>query len=1161
MRRPLTDIRLSKVNIPLLVAGAALVLVALLSRWVTIGSNQIDKTAPWWVPVVVGAVGALAIAWGVAAGRKQLPELRTARGFLGAPPKMPDPQRLVSRPTLSQQVAEALRVGGGTVALTGIGGAGKSTLAAGACLDRRVGRRFRDGVTWLEASPGQDPVALLAGLGRRLGLPKSKSGFTTVKKGRDEIANVLRGKRMLIGVDNVSEPEPLEALTGLAPGCTVLFTTRRADLATTHSTTTIPVDKLTSEEALELLGRWAGQAPTELPAAQALCARVGNLALGVAMAGAMVAQGRFFSDVLALIEQDPARVHADLDPAYPYQNLRAAIEAGISDLTETAQHQYEQLAVFAGRGPFPREAAGALWRPDLTEAEVGDLLADLASRSLLTAAGKGWYAAHDLQYDVLKRRLGRDGLAAAHARLLEGYRTRYPGGWASSAADPYLARALAGHLHNAARDDELRAFLLADVAWIQARIAAGQLPDLLADYGYVSDPASQQIARALRLSAHSLAADPGQVPGQLAGRLLSHPHPAIADWATAVTNQDRPGPWLAPLTPGLTPTTTGLEQVLTGHDGMARSVAVTADGATAVSGGDDSTVRVWDLATGRQRAELTGHADRVLTVAVTADGATAVSGGDDGTVRVWDLATGHLRAELTGHAGWVGSVAVTADGTTAISGGGGTVQVWDLATGHLRAELTGHAGWVELAVTADGTRAVSGGAGGKVRVWDLATGHLRAELTGHVGPDRSVAVTADGATAVSGDADGTVRVWDLATGRLRAELTGHGGPAYSPFVTPVNSVAVTADGTTAVSGGEDGTVRVWDLATSREKAKFTHPFLSVRSVAVTADGTTAVSGGADGTVWVWDLTDGYERAELTGHDGPVWSVAVTADGTTAVSGGTDDTARVWDLATGRQRAELTGHDGPVRSVAVTADGTTAVSGGADGTVRVWDLATGRQRAKLTGHTRAVNSVAITADGTRAVSGSDDGTVRVWDLVTGRQLERVELTGHGVGSGVWVVSVAVTADGTTAVTDSSDGAVRVWDLATGRQRAELTGHDDPAYSVAVTADGTTAVTGSDDGTVRIWDLATGRQLERVELTSDTRAVMAVAITADGATAVTATDRTVRVWDLAARIELASWIGDFNVVACTVLPGRPLKFAVGQERGQPYLLELRGQHITT
>ena len=65
--------------------------------------------------------------------------------------------------------------------------------------------------------------------------------------------------------------------------------------------------------------------------------------------------------------------------------------------------------MFAGRGPFPRDAAGALWQPELADAEVGNLLAELIGRSLLTAAGEGWYTAHDLQYDVLKRRLGRQG--------------------------------------------------------------------------------------------------------------------------------------------------------------------------------------------------------------------------------------------------------------------------------------------------------------------------------------------------------------------------------------------------------------------------------------------------------------------------------------------------------------------------------------------------------------------------------------------------------------------------------------------------------------------------------------------------------------------------------------------------------------------------------
>ena len=136
----------------------------------------------------------------------------------------------------------------------------------------------------------------------------------------------------------------------------MVFTTRLPELATTFGATPIVVDELTQGQALELLGRWTGQTPAKLPAAaRTLCTRVGNLALGVAMAGAMAAEGRSFADVLALIEHDLSRVHADLVPAYLYRNLLAAVEAGIYYLPEADQGRYAQLAVFAGWGPFPRE--------------------------------------------------------------------------------------------------------------------------------------------------------------------------------------------------------------------------------------------------------------------------------------------------------------------------------------------------------------------------------------------------------------------------------------------------------------------------------------------------------------------------------------------------------------------------------------------------------------------------------------------------------------------------------------------------------------------------------------------------------------------------------------------------------------------------------------
>jgi hypothetical protein len=110
MQRPLAGVRLSKVNTALLMAGVALLIVAVLGRWVTVASNQILPGAPWWVQVVLGMAGLLAIAWAVATSREPGRELRTGRGFLGAPPGMPD--RLVERPDLSEAAVAALRAGG-----------------------------------------------------------------------------------------------------------------------------------------------------------------------------------------------------------------------------------------------------------------------------------------------------------------------------------------------------------------------------------------------------------------------------------------------------------------------------------------------------------------------------------------------------------------------------------------------------------------------------------------------------------------------------------------------------------------------------------------------------------------------------------------------------------------------------------------------------------------------------------------------------------------------------------------------------------------------------------------------------------------------------------------------------------------------------------------
>ena len=273
---------------------------------------------------------------------------------------------------------------------------------------------------------------------------------------------------------------------------------------------------------------------------------------------------------------------------------------------------------------------------------------------------------------------------------------------------------------------------------------------------------------ALRLSAPFLATDPGRLPGQLVGRLVGTPE-ADVDHLLGEVRGLAPRPWLCPLTPALAQSGGPLERVLVGHAKQVNAVTVTPNGARIVSGGDDFTVRIWDLASGRLERELRGHIGAVEAVAVTPDGTRIVSGGMDHTVRVWDLGSGDLERTLEGHPAAVRSVAVTPDGARVVSAGDDhTVRVWDIVSGDLERTLEGHPAAVRsVAVTPDGARIVSGGVDGTPRVWNLAGGQeVRSwTLDPGIAVQGCCAVPTDASLFVYGDSSGGVHVLRLLEAR------------------------------------------------------------------------------------------------------------------------------------------------------------------------------------------------------------------------------------------------------------------------------------------------------------------------------------------------------------------------------------------------------------
>ena len=85
-----------------------------------------------------------------------------------------------------------------------------------------------------------------------------------------------------------------------------------------------------------------------------------------------------------------------------------------------------------------------------------------------------------------------------------------------------------------------------------------------------------------------------------------------------------------------------------------------------VSCSDDDTVRIWDVATGKEEHTMEGHSRRVKSASFNRDGTKVVSCSEDNTVMIWDVATGKEEQIVEGHSECVDSASFKHKGTQVV---------------------------------------------------------------------------------------------------------------------------------------------------------------------------------------------------------------------------------------------------------------------------------------------------------------------------------------------------------------------------------------------------------------------------------------------------------------------------------------------------------------
>lgn len=531
-----------------------------------------------------------------------------------------------------------------------------------------------------------------------------------------------------------------------------------------------------------------------------------------------------------------------------------------------------------------------------------------------------------------------------------------------------------------------------------------------------------------------------------------------------------------------------------GHYGPVLSITHNKTGTLLLTGGDDGTIRVWNLNDNSLVRTLLSKNKKLTSLSVSPDNTKLVSTGpgSESFVEVWDINSGSLIKTLSRPSISLKTVTFSRDGKKIASCLNG-IYIWDLNSGSLIRSFTDK--YSESVVfSTDGLKIISGDSLGNVEFSNITTGASDKTFAAHQSKVTAIALSPDGTRLATGSHDKRLNIWDI-NGTLINPFIGH----YNDVV----SLDFSTDGTKLASCAYDKTVRIWGLFPGNLLHTFHDNTEIVNSVSLSPDGSKMVAGSNDATIMFFDVSsDEYPTPwSFMGHTAKVASIAFSPDGNNLITGGYDNKVKLWDATFGILLKNFSGQISPIIAAAFTSDGTKIISAGADSRVKVWNATTSASVSTVSGQDTTITSIAFSPDRSQFACAGNDNLIKLRDAKNGSLIK--SFTGHLDT----IKSIAFSPNGILLASASVDKTIKLWNVT---NESIIYTINSQATTLAFSPDGTTLLSGSFScDTLFLWDVGTG--IIKKTFNNTSKQVSSVAYSPNGKIfAISSYDGTIRIW---------------------------------------------------